>query len=205
MRLNVQIKRCHVFALAAAWIFASPPQAIGDSGTVPQYTPNGDLLAPVGFDTWVFVGSNLGLSYKKGLPKMTAREGTRADQQQFHNIYINPEAYAAFLASGEFPERTILVMEVFAAADKEPKGVLASGVFNGERVGLEVAVKNSHRPDGSTTPWAYYDLTDPADPSKVRASAPAKPDECCETCHRQHASKDNVWVQFYPILRKVLK
>jgi hypothetical protein len=96
-------------------------------------------------------------------------------------------------------------MEVFAAADKEPKGVLASGVFNGERVGLEVAVKNSHRPDGKPTPWAYYDLTDPADPSKVLASAKAHPDEDCETCHRQHASKDNVWVQFYPILRKVLK
>ena len=160
---NVRIKRCHVFGLAAAaLIFASAPQANGDSA--PKYTPNGELLAPVGFGTWVFVGSNFGLSYKQGLPEMTAREGTRAVQPRFHNIYINPEAYAYFLASGEFPEPTILVMEQFAAADKEPKGVLASGVFNGERVGLEVAVKNSHRPDKSTTPWAYYEFTDQADP-----------------------------------------
>lgn len=137
---------------------------------------------------------------------MTAREGTRAGQPQFHNIYINPEAYASFLAYREFPERTILVMEVFAAADKEPKGVLASGFFNGERVGLEVAVKNSHRPDGFTTPWAYYIFMDPADQSKkVLASAKAQADDQCETCHRQHASKDNVWVQFYPILRNLLK
>jgi hypothetical protein len=28
-----------------------------------QYTPSGDLVLPSGFETWVFVGSNLGLSY----------------------------------------------------------------------------------------------------------------------------------------------
>jgi hypothetical protein len=207
MRLNVQFKKCHVFALAAAaWIFAVTPQAIGDSATVPQYTSNGELLAPVGFGNWMFVGSNLGLGYKQGVPEMTALEGTRADQQRFHNIYMNPEAYGYFLARGEFPDPTILVMDVFKAEDKEPKGVLASGVYNGERVGLQVAVKNSHRPDGSKTPWAYYIFMDQSDPSrKLLASATAQTDKECETCHKQHASKDNVWVQFYPILRDVLR
>jgi hypothetical protein len=207
MRLNVPFKKCHVFALAAAvWIFASAPQADADSATAPQYTPDHELLAPVGFGNWVFVGSNLGLGYKQGLPEMTALEGRRADQQRFHNIYINPEAYGHFLASGEFPDPTILVMEVFAAADKEPKDVLASGVYNGEQVGLQAAVKNSHRPDGSKTPWAYYIFMDQSDPSKkMLASASAKDDTECEVCHAQNASKDNVWVQFYPILRKALK
>jgi hypothetical protein len=48
---------------------------------------------------------------------------------------------------------------------------------------------------------------DPSDPSKkLLASATAQqPDKECETCHKQHASKDNVWVQFYPILRDVLR
>jgi hypothetical protein len=96
-------------------------------------------------------------------------------------------------------------MEVFSAADKEPKGVLATGVFNGDRAGLEVAVKNTRRPDGRSTPWAYYDLTDASDPSRIKPSAAAFPDQVCESCHRAHASKDNVWVQFYPTLRKVAK
>ncbi len=207
MRINGRIRRCHIFALAAAaWGFASVPQANADSATAPQYTADHELLAPVGFGTWIFVGSNLGLSYKHGVPEMTALEGTRADQQRFHNIYINPEAYGYFLASGEFPDPTILVMEVFAAADKEPKGILASGVYDGERVGLQVAVKNSHRPDGSKTPWAYYIFMDQSDPSKkLLSSAAAQPDKECEVCHAQHASKDNVWVQFYPNLRKALK
>jgi hypothetical protein len=179
-------------------------QANSQLATVPQYTANGELLAPVGYEAWVFVGSNLGLAYRQGLPLMTTREATRADQPRFHNVYINREAYAHFITSGTFPDPTILVMEIFAAADREPAGVVASGVYNGERLGLEVAVKNSARPDGRTTPWAYYDLTDPADSSKVRASASAFDDRVCENCHREHASRDNVWVQFYPALRKLI-
>jgi len=98
----------------------------------------------------------------------------------------------------------VLVVEKFVAMDRDTKGVLATGMFNGARAGLEVAVKNSRRPDGNTTPWAYYDLTDPTDPSKIAASAPAFPDGACQNCHRAHASLDNVWVQFYPTLRSVL-
>ena len=133
------------------------PPANSQSSTAPAYAPNGDLLAPVGFDTWVFVGSNHGLAYRQGLPVMTTSEAKPAEAPQFHN---NPEAYAAFRATGEFPIPTILVMEKFAAADKEPRGIVASGVFNGDRVGVEVAVKNLPRPDRSTTAWAYYDFTD---------------------------------------------
>jgi hypothetical protein len=194
---------CAGLAIVACTAFA--PQVEGQSATSPQYASNGQLLAPVGFETWVFVGSNLGMAYKPDLPAMTASEASRADKPLFHNVYINPEAYAHFLATQEFPEPTILVMEIFAAADKEPKGVLATGVFDGERAGLEVAVKNSRRPDGRPTPWAYYNLTDPADPSKLRTSAPAFPDQVCESCHRRHASTDNVWVQFYPTLRKLIR
>ncbi len=93
-----------------------------------------------------------GLAYKQGLQEATALVGVRAEVARFHNAYITPEAYAHFLATREFPDPTILVMEIFAAADKEPKGVLAKGVFNGERVGIEVAMRNSRRPDGSKTP-----------------------------------------------------
>jgi hypothetical protein len=188
-----------IVTLAAASASTSLVQA--QTKIVPKYTADGQLLAPVGYETWVFVGSNLGLAYRRDLPARTGAEPPRADQPQFHNVYINPEAYAHFMATGEFPDPTILAMDRFAAADKEPKGIVSNGVFNGDRRGLEVAVKNLSRPDGKTTPWAYYDFTDRSDPSKNRASAPAFADEACESCHRQHASKDNVWVQFYPVLR----
>ena len=186
------------FALAAAG-----PSAQSQSSNEPRYTPGGDLLLPNGFDTWVFVGSNLGLSYSPDAAAAASAPPPRAGrQQQFHNVSINKAAYDYFSANGRFPERTVLVMQVFEAADKEPRGVLASGVFNGRRVGLEVAVKNTSRPDGKATPWAYYNFTDPSDRTKVLASATAFPDENCANCHQRHASIDNVWVQFYPALRE---
>jgi hypothetical protein len=189
---------------AAALCFtltASPPQAQVRLAGEPRYTPSGDLVLPDGFETWVFVGSNLGLSYTPDAAAAASAPPPRPGRQQFHNVSINRAAYDYFLANGRFPDMTVLVMQVFEAADKEPKDVLASGVFNGRRVGLEVAVKNASRPDGKTTPWAYYNFTDPSDRSKLLASAAAFPDEACANCHQRHASIDNVWVQFYPALR----
>jgi hypothetical protein len=189
---------------AAALCFtlaASSAQAQMQLVDEPRYAPSGDLLLPNGFETWVFVGSNLGLSYTPEAAAAASAPPPRAGRQQFHNVAINKAAYDYFLANGRFPERTVLVMQVFEAADKEPKGVLASGMFNGRRVALEVAVKNASRPDGKTTPWAYYNFTDPSDRSKVLTSAAAFPDEACANCHQRHASIDNVWVQFYPALR----
>ena len=175
------------------------------AGNAPQYTPDGQLKAPTGYETWVFVGSNLGLAYKEELPANTRVEAARANQQQFHNIYINPEAYAYFLANKEFPDNTVLVMDVFKAPAREQQHILTAGFYNGQQIGLQVAVKNLHRPDGKTTPWAYYTLMNPFDPKPVmQPSAPAHADAECFDCHKQHADKDNVWVQFYPTLRKLL-
>jgi hypothetical protein len=197
-------RRCGLITSAAAFCFtlaALPPKAQAQLADEPRYAPSGELMLPNGFETWVFVGSNLGLSYTPDAAAAASAPPPRAGRQQFHNVAINRAAYDHFLANGQFPDRTVLVMQVFEAADKEPKGVLASGMFSGRRVGLEVAVKNASRPDGKTTPWAYYNFTDPSDRAKVLASAPAFPDQACANCHQLHASIDNVWVQFYPALR----
>src|SRR5262249_27029448 len=145
---------------------ASPPRAQGQLADEPRYAPNGDLLLPNGFETWVFVGSNLGLSYTPDAAAAASTPPPPPPRQQFHNVSSNKAAYEYFLANVRFLDKTVLAMQVFEGADKELKGVLASGVFNGRRVGLEVAVKNTSRPDGKTTPWAYYNFTVPSDRSK---------------------------------------
>ena len=74
----------------------------------------------------------------------------------------------------------MLVIEVFRAERKDPKGVLTDGQVETERVGLEMAVKDSHRPGGGV-PWAYYtfDIRDDANPcgrlrpTPIRIATPA--------------------------------
>jgi hypothetical protein len=168
-----------------------------------RYAGNGDLLLPENFHMWIFVGSNLGLAYRDELPANTALEKSRKDLPQYHNIYINPEAYSVYSQTHAFPDKTVLVMDVYAAEMREPQSVVTQGSFNGARIGVEVAVKNNHRPDGKKTDWAYYDFTDRRNPGKLLMQAQAFPDAACYSCHKAHAGDDNVWVQFYPTLRRI--
>ena len=169
--------------------------------TAPDYDTKGHLKLPIDFRTWVFVGSNIGLQYRKDAVEATSRENERhhgATIGDFHNVYINPEAYDHYLTTGKFPEKTVLVMDVFEAKEKESTNIVSGGYFPGVQRGVEVAVKNSNRPDGSATDWAYYAFPDPARPVPTKAF----PDTECYRCHKQHADDDNVWVRFYPLLRK---
>jgi hypothetical protein len=172
----------------------------------PRYTAAGLLELPQDFHTWVFVGANLSPEYKSGgaeLDKLKARTEAekKADKKDdaFHNIYINPESYEAFKRTGTFPDPTMLVMEVFRAEDKDAGGVLSRGQFEGKRISLSAAVKDKNRPDGGV-PWAYYTFEQDKQSGSFKP-AEAFPDAMCYDCHLKHASKDNVWVQFYPALR----
>jgi hypothetical protein len=178
---------------------ADPPS---ETPARPEYNPKGELITPKGFRSWVFVGADLSPVYGADLKESTPRERARNEGKKpdtFHNIYINREAYRAFLETKTFPDPTILVMEVFQAESKDPKGILTSGEFENKRIGFEVAVKDKNRPGGGV-PWAYYafDFDSQGKPTKP---APAMPDAACYQCHLRHASVDNVWVQFYPGLR----
>jgi hypothetical protein len=166
----------------------------------PQYNSNGELLVPKDYRSWIFVGTNLSPVYKKDLPGgQIRREIEEAQPGSFHQIYINPEAYRIYLETQKFPDSTMLIMEVYSAGTKDTKGFLTAGKFEEKRVGFEMAVKDSGRPGGGV-PWAYYNFK--LD-QKLRpaGAARAKPDGKCYDCHLKHAGDDNVWVQFYPVLR----
>ena len=173
------------------------PQAA--RSTAPEYDEKGDLKRPTDFRSWVFVGANIGLRYHKDLPDTKPREKDLPKNDkpgEFHNVYIRPEAYEHYLKTGKFPDLTVLVMDVYESKDRDTNGIVSKGLFPGAHRGFEVAVKNSKRPDGSKTDWAYYDFDKP-----TRATAAAFRDAACYDCHLKHADVDNVWVQFYPTLR----
>jgi hypothetical protein len=200
------VKHVRWFALAALLAVTSqaPPLPSGEpkkGPTGPQYNAKGELKRPTDYRTWVFVGANLGLQYRREAKETTEREKerTKNNKQTFHNVYINPEAYQHYAQTGKFPDKTVLVMEVFEALEREPQNIVERGFYPGKQLAVEVAVKNANRPDGSKTDWAYYAF------SSTAQAAGAFPDANCFDCHRQHADDDNVWVQFYPTLRQYQK
>jgi hypothetical protein len=168
----------------------------------PKYAKDNAMLLPPGYHTWVFVGSDLALQYNPDPAESGPGKRNRHDDLEygdFHNIYIDRAAYEHFLNTKKFPDPTMLVMEVLRSEKKDADGTLKGGRFEGKRIGLEAAVKDSNRPGGGA-PWAYYIFQQAKDPAP-RKSAPAMPDAACYDCHKEHAGTDNVWVQFYPILR----
>lgn len=173
-------------------------RANSKSATGPQYNDKGELKLPADYLTWVFVGANLGLEYREdGAAEPAPDKKPEKPIGNFHNVYINPEAYEVYAKTGTFPEKTMLVLDVYKSEAGAPKSVVSEGRFPGKQMGIAVAVKNSARPDGSKTDWAYYDF------SLDQASAKAFPDKACYDCHLAHADDDKVWVQFYPTLKRI--
>lgn len=151
----------------------------------PRYAEGNQLLRPEGYRKWIFVGSSLGMGYT---------EGTAPKAANFHNIYIQPEAFRQYEATGKFPDKTILVMEVVAPGTNA--SINRQGHFEDRFIGIETAVKDESRfPDK----WAYFNFI--RQEGGALTQAKAFPKQACWNCHNEHGAADNVFVQFYPVLR----
>jgi hypothetical protein len=192
-------RRVWLLLTLTAVVFSATGSQSGESrhaAAEPQYNDKGELKRPADYRSWVFVGSNLGLEYRNYVSATSQPEKERRKAiGNFHNVYINAEACEHYTRTGKFPDPTMLVMDVYEAKEKEPNSIVAKGLFPGSQLRLEIAVKNSRRPDGSKTDWAYYDF--PMNQLTAKAFA----DSACYQCHLKHAQDDNVWVQSYPSLR----
>lgn len=156
-----------------------------EPAAAPRYNNAGELLSPEGYREWIFVGANLGMSYSD--------EPRRS--QSYHNVYVQPESYRQYRDTGTFPEKTMFVMEVLSAGTKE--SINRQGSFSDKSLGFEVAVKDSSR--APKEKWSYYNFI--GRDGKSLPSAKAFPAASCWACHHTSGAVDNVFVQFYPVLR----
>ena len=176
----------HLMALLsmASW---SPTAAQDDTG--PRFEGKDTLLRPAGYRQWVFVGSSLGLRYDP-----QGDEKPDRGPERYHNVYINPAAYREFARSGQFPDGTMMVLELASAAVKNEPGL--QGSYQNEFVALEASVKDSKR---FKDVWAYFSFDEGN--GKLRSKAQPFASDRCWTCHNQKAATDHVFTQFYPVLR----
>ncbi len=177
------MSRFPLSALAAALLTGAAP-AIGPG---PRWTADGALIRPDSVDRWVTVGTSLGLGYND--PTST---GPARFQPLFHRVYLEPRAYEVARRSGRFPPGTMLALVLAPATERVSPA--RQGVFADRAVRLEVAVRDPRRFPGG---WAYFDFG----AAESGATAKAFPFERCARCHADHGGRDNVFVQFYPLLR----
>lgn len=179
---------CLLGGLAALPFCLRPMRAVHAAPAVaPAYAPNGDLLPLTNYREWVYLTTGIDMSYN---PKAAA------DHSVFDNVFVKAEAYRSFLATGTWPDKTIMVLEVREARSKG--SINQRGHFQGEGVmGFEVHVKDEARFPGK---WAFFEFDSP---TKNGTLIPAK--AACYTCHAQHAAVDTTFVQFYPTLLPIAR
>jgi hypothetical protein len=151
----------------------------------PQYTSDGKLKYPENYREWMYLTSGFDMSYSPAM---------QMGHHMFDNVFVNREAYKAFVETGTWPDKTVMVLEARAA---EGKGSInQAGNYQSTDIhGFEVHVKDSRFPGK----WAFFMFHD----DKAGELIPST--EGCYSCHADHGAVDTTFVQFYPTLMPIAK
>jgi len=188
--MNAGLKILAGVAVLSGFVVQTWQQA--PKSQLPQFTKEGRLIRPRGYDEWVMVGASTGLSYAEPQTKPAAG----APPGMFHNIYLQPWAYRYVMEHGAFPENAMFVMTFYEPSRKSNPARF--GFYEGDRIpGFEVHLK---RKDVDTSGWGFYGFG--SDTTSTSVKLPGE--LACYTCHAKEAAFDNAFVQFYPAIRERL-
>jgi hypothetical protein len=171
--------------LTAFSMEAGKPAPAEDS---PGFTSNGQLKRPANYREWIFLSSGLGMTYGP------AASHSSDEHPTFDNVFVNRAAYRAFNATGQWPDKTLFLLEVRASQSKG--SINNGGHYQSDLVDLEAHVKDERFPGK----WAFFAFPNGAETGKqIPATA------SCYSCHAQHGAVDTTFVQFYPTLIPIAK
>jgi hypothetical protein len=151
------------------------------SSDAPVYVAGGNLIAPAHYREWIYLTSGIDMSYA------AQAAGAAPEHSMFDNVFVNPTAYRSFLATGTWPDKTTMVLEVRGA--ENPVSINKRGHTQSTRImGMEVHVKDHGK-------WSFYEVSSDSNMAKL-----IPPPANCYTCHEAHGAVDTTFVQFYPTL-----
>lgn len=160
------------------------------SGTL-RYTDDGQLVRPDDYREWVFLTSGAGMTYGP------AAAGRSVKNPFFDNVFVNPDAYRAFLKTGRWPDKTVFILEIRTSSSHG--SINQGGHFQTDIAAIEAEVKDESRAPDT---WSYYAFGGP--PGAPGKTAKALPKTAgCLACHTGAGAVENTFTQFYPTLLPV--
>ncbi len=166
------------------------PAAAAQEREMPHFTADGSLIRPERWEEWVMVGTSIGLTYTEG--GGPARMPGAAPGM-FHNIFMQPWSYRRFQETGEFAENTMFIL---AMSQPSVRAAPAEGGFyETNRFLSEIHLKQEGLHESG---WGFYGFG-----AEVESATMIPGAANCYSCHAEHAAFDQVFVQFYPPLRRV--
>ena len=186
--MNTKPSSLLVIGIAILGSFATRAHQTTTSNA-PSYTSDGQLRLPENYREWVYLTTGFDMSYNPAMRGM--------DHHMLDNVFVNPEAYQAFLKTGTWPDKTILVLEGRRAQNKG--SINQAGQFQTDDVmAIEVHIKDESRFGGQGN-WAFFGFGDEKTSKMISQTAD------CYSCHSQHAAVDTTFVQFYPTILSIAK
>ncbi len=154
-----------------------------------QFNQQGELVRPSGYREWIYIGSPL---------TPNDMNNGKAAFPEFHNVYIDPQSWKYWKLNHKFPDETLVVKELVSVGSKQASS--GKGYFQGDYLGLEASLKSKKQFPDAPGNWGFYRFTIENSP-QLRASAVAQPNSNCSLCHQANAATDQVFTQYYPVLR----
>lgn len=174
------------FALLSLTAIFSVASFLQATQQKPEYTSDAQLRFPEHYREWVYLSSGFDMSYNPAM---------QMDHHMFDNVFVNPEAFRAFMKTGKWPDKTMFVLETRRADSKG--SINQAGNYQDTSVmGLDVHVKDEARFPGK---WAFFGFGT----GKTAKMIPQSAD--CYSCHTSHGAVDSTFVQFYPTLLPIAK
>jgi hypothetical protein len=162
-------------------VLLQPVSQSTPASNAPAYSKEGNLTSHANYREWIYLTSGIDMSYvaqPPGAPPPT--------HSMFDNVFVNPESWRSFLATGTWPDKTTFILEARGA--ENPISINKRGHTQSEDVmALEIHVKDNGK-------WTFFHQ-DPGGPA-----TPIAPPAGCYTCHEAHGAVDTTFVQFYPTL-----
>lgn len=172
-----------ILGLAVAALAQTTPPA--KRLEVAKLTADGSLRKPTDLDSWVFLGTSLGMGYNPG-------SFNAAQPGQFQVVLMEPNAYRHFVKHRSYAAGTMFLLS-FYDSDKQQRSINQNGFTQADLTSFEIhLVDPAQGKDGRT--FYMFGVND----AEGHAMPPGNG---CVTCHNKHGVFDGTFAQFYPTLR----
>ena len=155
---------------------------------IAQFTSAGKLQKPADLESWVFLGTSLGMGYNPG-------SFNAAHPGQFQVVLMEPNAYRHFVKQGSYAPGSMFLLS-FYDSDQQQRSINQNGFTQADLTNYEIHVIDPAIADKG---HAFYVFG-----AQDTQGAAVPPGNACVRCHVDHGAFDGTFAQFYPTLRPLI-
>jgi hypothetical protein len=161
------------------------PQSATQALQIAQLTPKGKLQKPADLESWIFLGTSLGMGYNPG--------SFNADRPgQFQVVLMEPNAYRHFVKHGSYAPGSMFLLS-FYNSDQQKRSINQNGFTQADLTNYEIHLIDPSRGEDGRAFFVFD--------ANATEGNPLPSGNNCVRCHVKHGAFEGTFAQFYPTLR----